>query len=121
MSTQLGWRLHVEDVAWRGERKLYIVHREFTADRGLRTGLVMPLAVTELVDGVSLDMPTMSETRNERDDNVGDVTGFLQAAMDAAWELGLRPRGFADYSNEINAVRYHLEDMRALAKVPPRP
>ncbi len=45
------------------------------------------------------------------------VEGFLQAAMDAAWELGLRPTGFKDHTNELTAVRYHLEDMRLLAKV----
>ncbi len=45
------------------------------------------------------------------------VEGFLQAAMDSAWELGLRPTGFRDHTNELTAVRYHLEDMRLLAKV----
>lgn len=49
-----------------------------------------------------------------------DVRGFLQAALEAAWEIGLRPKGFADSGNELKAVRYHLEDMRALAKVPAR-
>ena len=44
-----------------------------------------------------------------------DVKGFMQAVMDAAWEDGMRPTGFADVKNEIAAVRYHLEDMRKLA------
>ncbi len=48
---------------------------------------------------------------------MGQVEGFLQAAMDAAWGLGLRPTGFKDHTNELTAVRYHLEDMRLLAKV----
>jgi hypothetical protein len=39
--------------------------------------------------------------------------------MDAAWEIGLRPAGYADVANEIAAVRYHLEDMRVLAKLTP--
>ena len=45
------------------------------------------------------------------------VENFLQAAMDEAWEIGLRPTGHEDYTNELKAVRYHLEDMRLLAKV----
>ncbi len=46
-----------------------------------------------------------------------EVENFLRAAMDAAWEMGLRPTGFDDHTNELTAVRYHLEDMRLLAKV----
>ena len=45
---------------------------------------------------------------------------FLQAALDVAWEIGLRPDGYQDHTNELKATRYHLEDMRALAKVPTR-
>lgn len=46
-----------------------------------------------------------------------DGMAFLQAFLDAAWDLGLRPKGFEDHKNELTAVRYHLEDMRKLAKV----
>ena len=46
------------------------------------------------------------------------VEDFLRTCMDAAWELGIRPTGFKDHTNELTAVRYHLEDMRAIAKVP---
>lgn len=43
-----------------------------------------------------------------------------QAVLDEAWRIGMRPKGFADHTNELTAVRYHLEDMRAMAKVPER-
>ena len=43
-----------------------------------------------------------------------EITGFLQAAMDCAWQRGLRPSGF-DGPQEITAVRAHLADMRKLA------
>lgn len=46
-----------------------------------------------------------------------DVNGFLQAALEVAWEIGLRPQGYADPANELTATRYHLEDMRTLAKL----
>lgn len=46
---------------------------------------------------------------------VGSVKAFLQAALDAAWEQGLRPTGHQDHTNEIAAVRDHLNDMRAIA------
>jgi hypothetical protein len=80
---------------------------------------VNPLELTKVGHGVPAK-PTMSTTRNDREDGIGDdINGFLQAAMDVAWEIGIRPTG-ADYTNansEIAAVRYHLEDMRKLAKV----
>lgn len=44
-----------------------------------------------------------------------NVRSFLQAMMDAAWEIGLRPAQAKDQTDELKAVRYHLEDMRALA------
>jgi len=40
---------------------------------------------------------------------------FLQAALDAAWELGMRPAGFNDTRESMAATKAHLEDMRALA------
>lgn len=51
--------------------------------------------------------------RDQFDD--GTVANFLQAMMDAAWEMGLRPKGMKDQRDELAAVRYHLEDMRRLA------
>lgn len=44
-----------------------------------------------------------------------EVRQFLQAAMDAAWDMGLRPAQAKDRSDELASVRYHLEDMRKLA------
>lgn len=40
---------------------------------------------------------------------------FLQSAMDAAWNLGIRPSGVRDLESTLEATRYHLEDMRYLA------
>ena len=47
-----------------------------------------------------------------------DGAAFLQAMLDVAWEAGLRPASFKDHTNELTAVRYHLEDMRKLALSP---
>jgi hypothetical protein len=46
----------------------------------------------------------------------GSVSGkqFLQAALDHAWEAGLRPAGFNDTTNQVAAIKDHLADMRAL-------
>jgi len=64
------------------------------------------------------DLPRRQVTRLDQQAVPGDqVESFLQAALDCAWDLGLRPKGAKDMTNELAAVRYHLEDMRKLAKV----
>lgn len=42
---------------------------------------------------------------------------FMQAMVDAAWNMGIRPSGVNDLDNTLEATRYHLEDMRALSGV----
>jgi hypothetical protein len=46
-----------------------------------------------------------------------DTRGFLQAMSDAAWEIGIKPKQLEGHTDELKAVRYHLEDMRQLAGV----
>jgi hypothetical protein len=41
------------------------------------------------------------------------TTQFLQSFLDAAWEIGLRPKGYKT-QEQIDAIKYHLEDMRKL-------
>lgn len=106
------WQFFVDDKPWLGARDLYVRIR--APDGSLHT--VQEMRATPTEDGL-VPSPLLSETWNDQQDNLGDVTGFLSAAMQAAWDLGMRPKGFADHSNELTAVRYHLEDMRLLAKV----
>lgn len=70
---------------------------------------------------VEPSLATSAYPRALADMHKADLRAFLQAAMDEAWKIGLRPTGHEDNTSELKAVRYHLEDMRALAKVPPRP
>ncbi len=44
-----------------------------------------------------------------------NVRNFLQAMSDAAWEIGIKPKQLEGHTDELKAVRYHLEDMRAIA------
>jgi len=45
------------------------------------------------------------------------VQDYLQAVVDAAWEVGIKPKQLEDQKNELSAIRYHLEDMRKIAGV----
>lgn len=44
-----------------------------------------------------------------------EVRAFLQSAMDQAWAIGIKPAGYKEEKPELEAVKYHLEDMRKLA------
>jgi hypothetical protein len=110
--TEYGWRAfarynlnsdgHDLYVAWRGQdRKVHAVSLAFTETAGL-----------------PMDAPTIGDAAGWTSEGVGgDSRGFLQCIMDAAWELGLRPKRLAEHQSELAAVRFHLEDMRKLAKV----
>lgn len=40
---------------------------------------------------------------------------LLQSIVDQAWDMGIRPRYAKETTPELNALKYHLEDMRHLA------
>lgn len=39
---------------------------------------------------------------------------LLQSLVDQAWDMGIRPRFAQETTPEVNAVKYHLEDMRRI-------
>lgn len=41
-------------------------------------------------------------------------TAFLQSALNAAWDMGLRPDGYHDVREQMASTVRHLEDMRAI-------
>lgn len=107
------WKFYIDHKDWGDVRDLYII-KIHQGDGGPQRYIAKPLELQLVPAGQIVDEPTMREFGSE---GSGDVTGYLQAAMDAAWEAGLRPKGLEDQRNELKAVRYHLEDMRTLAKV----
>jgi hypothetical protein len=74
---------------------------------------VLPLQF-KTVDFGAVSEPVLSETHEERADNLGDVTNYLQAIVNAAWEHGIKPEAMKDHRGELGATKAHLEDMRAL-------
>jgi hypothetical protein len=49
-----------------------------------------------------------------------DAQGFLQSALEAAWEMGLRPKNWRlETTEQVAALNNHLEDMRALVFATP--
>lgn len=77
--------------------------------------IVSPLSYKEVTSGYVESPAMLTETAEERADGIGEITGFVQAILDAAWDAGMRPSQARDATEEIKAIRYHLEDMRSLA------
>ena len=105
------WRVYIEEQPWRNASR---IHMDRLRGDG-KIDMVMPLHFTTIEE---------EEGALAVEDHgiLGDVTrseieDFFRGIMDAGWELGIRPTSFKDHTNELTAVRYHLEDMRTLAKV----
>lgn len=108
-----GWTFLVRDEDY-GDRPQVLIRY---VDHDQREHVVSSLTLEVKERGIRVE-PTLGGY--DHDGALLDVQGFLQAALDAAWKRGLRPEGYENRMNELKAVRYHLEDMRALAKVPAR-
>ena len=71
-----------------------------------------------------IEVPELGEVPiaaiHSREEESDEVRSFLQAALDAAWEIGLRPAAYEDNRLEVATLKGWLEDMRVLAKVCPK-
>lgn len=84
---------------WRRRRGITIVVRHPDGSESICRPLVFePLPPDTLVENPTID----------------DGGALLQAMLDHAWEIGLRPRGFSDVPLQTAALKEHLNDMRAL-------
>lgn len=110
-----GWRFFARYDITNDGYELFITRTDYHGKRFFLKPLAMDEHPVGLAPPVSPTIPAWSHTPETEPT---DARGFLQAALDAAWEIGLRPKGFADHKNELTAVRDHLADMRKLAKVP---
>lgn len=102
-----GWKAYAQwEGVWAGY-KLHLVYEDME-----QRSVVTTLGLKTIDRHAYIAEPSIPHDQAEN---------FMQAIMDAAWEAGMRPRGFKDHANELTAVRYHLEDMRSLAGVKGEP
>lgn len=95
------WKIRVQRDEISAGARLLLVYGE-TADT---ISTIAPLTVST-VDAGSMLEPTLEGKSAEQ---------FLRAALNAAWEYGMRPDGFNDTRESMKATNAHLQDMRALA------
>lgn len=100
------WKVHVEREFHSDWLKIWAYRRQPG-----KTAFMTHVAFTDVDEGtVGPEAPSFQFAGDEGRE-------FLQAFMDAAWEQGIRPVGLEDHTNELKATKFHLEDMRLLAKV----
>jgi hypothetical protein len=77
--------------------------------RNGKIGIVEPLTITEYSEDEIRGkyFPPVIHTHHQD-------TEFLQSLVDQAWDMGIRPRYARETTPEVNAIKYHLEDMRSL-------
>lgn len=118
------WRADIQTDYGTGQRGLRIICQRRTSG-GLDQPITDRMFAQHLIlmpygHGDSVP-PMLQESFYEQQDGIGDVTGFVQAILDAAYDAGMRPSHQRDSRDELKAVRYHLEDMRVLAFGGPKP
>lgn len=104
----LPWKAYLDRKPWERSETLH-VHRENSEGR---IEVMLPPSVKVYDRGMFVSEDDAFIRSNVE---TGQATEFLQAMLDLAWTEGMRPRGFADHTNELTATKYHLEDMRKLA------
>lgn len=101
------WKALLETNWATGGRKLFVYGRE----PGLGREWLMSTVIK--FDG-SFPEPVafIAETREQIQDGLSP----LQAIFDALCDAGFKPKDYNenDHTNELKAVRYHLQDMRTL-------
>ena len=106
----MSWKAHLEPrPEWAGHR-LHILHESGWVNEPT-------LAVVKHIEMETIKRGQIIPYNEEGFMSPGEVEPFLQAMLDCAWEAGMRPLKFSDHTNELTAVRYHLEDMRKLVKL----
>lgn len=108
------WRFFAEHTAWNGFR-LYLRKNKGDDVIGFTLETRTPGAPSKP------SKPLFEDTQEDREDNVAEGMNFLRAALNCAWEIGLRPDGFNDTREGMAATKAHLEDMRALVFKTPKP
>ncbi len=104
------WKVYLENSPEWGTTRLHMANLK---GHDGRVDIVQPLILKTVEQGVLLTGQSglLGDTTRE------ECKEFLRSLMDAAWDIGIRPIKFTDHTNELTAIRYHLEDMRTLSKL----
>lgn len=110
MRSNQGWRIKAQRSWMSGDEEVFITFNDkivrFTLEDWPDGAPARPT-----IGGYSVDGDNLHQAHFEQD---GMLT-FMRTALNAAWEMGLRPDGFDDTRESMKATNRHLEDMRSIA------
>jgi hypothetical protein len=96
-----------------GERNWRFYARPAVYNEGLEVWIRRgPLGVVTNIEVMKVEEGAYSEPAFM---NGHEGAEFLRAALNCAWDAGLRPDGFHDKQETFKAVDAHLQDMRTIA------
>lgn len=96
------WSMYAEKTVWQEGVSLHIGRKRRDGGTDVATSITF---LTVLEDDIGPG-PALRGT---------DAEAFLRAALNCAWEFGLRPDGYHDTRESMKATDAHLQDMRAIA------
>lgn len=102
--------VHSERIIQTGELAVALLAKQADGT----TGLAMPLVFHQLADGHRIE--PSEYTLNGRGEWEPVGREFLQAVLDHAWAIGMRPIGYHGSGSPeiVKAMNDHLQDMRKL-------
>lgn len=104
----MSWKMFLDERLIDGSTKLFI-RRDGYMSEGGKTEFVSNFTL-ETIEPARQAPAAMTSGFSQNP----EAKAFLQAALDCAWEAGMRPAGWQDHGREVSALRDHLHDMRAL-------
>jgi hypothetical protein len=97
------WQIITDRDVLRQETFIVLTREERNGERFV----VSPMDIEPMPPASTVIEPTWTGSHE-------DVEALMQAFLDAAWAMGLRPKGY-EGPNELKAVNRHLDDMRRIA------
>lgn len=97
------WKFTLQPKPWDLTTNVYLIGYDFDGPKQFHAN---PIEFTEFEEGASAEPFFILHEHSD--------SGMLQAMMDGLWDSGLRPSNHRDFTQELQATKTHLEDMRQL-------
>lgn len=107
------WSIFAETFDYGNELRLWML-RDVGEDRRAR---VLPVVFQEIDESHSSETDPPALTFRQRSWDGPDQEGFLQAMMDMAWQLGLRPSDMREAASETVALKDHVADLKEITRL----
>lgn len=103
----MSWKIYPEYDLRTQTYEIYISNY----DRNLSPGKLFRIKIEEIENSPYISITTTDPAFKLYKEDAHDL---LRAFINAAWEMGIKPTAYHLDNKELEATKYHLEDMRTL-------